>query len=105
MRPIACGSTGKDAVEVFRIPLRFHQSLASSIGTSGKIVQRRVAAIECSDDGFGLNARFMYGTIAEIDELFGMTYGPGCAHPTIVTVVGCSCGIALSQRIGHRAIR
>src|SRR4051812_41678548 len=105
MRPIARGSAGKDSVEVFRIPLRFHQSFASAIGTAGKIVQRRVTPIECADDSFGLNACLMNCTIAEIDELFGMTDGPGCAHSTIVTVVGCSGGIALSQRIGQRAIR
>ena len=101
MRPIARRSAGKDSVEVFRIPLRFHQSLAAAIGTSGKIAQRSVAAIERADDGFGLNARFMYGTIAEVDELFGMTYGPGCARAAFVAVIGRSGRITSSQRIDH----
>jgi hypothetical protein len=68
--------------------LCFHQSLAAAIGTSGKIAQRSVSSIECADDSFGLNARFMYGTIAEVDELFGMTYGPGRTPAAFVAVIG-----------------
>jgi len=90
VRPIARGSAGKDSVKVFGIPLCFHQSLAAAIGTSGKIAQRRVAAIESADDRFGLNARFMYRTIAEIDELFGMTDGPGRTSAPFVAVIGAS---------------
>src|SRR5438552_1692003 len=85
---IARGSAGKDSVKVFGIALGFHQSLAPAIGTSGKIAQRGVAAIESADDRFGLNARFMYRTIAEIDELFGMTNGPGRTPTPFVAVIG-----------------
>src|SRR6185295_8605520 len=104
MRPIGRRSAGKDSVKVFRIPLRFHQSLATAVGTSGEIVQRRIASIECADDSLGLNAGFMYGTIAEVDELFGMTYGPGCASAAFVAVIGRSRRITTSQRIDHSAI-
>src|SRR5438067_2436739 len=96
MRPIACRSAGNDSVKVFGIPLCFHQSLAAAVGTSGKIAQRSVTSIECADDRLGLNAGFMYCAVAEINELFGMAYGPRCAPASLVSVVAGSCRVTLS---------
>ena len=104
MRPIVSRSAGKDSLKVLRIPLRFHQSFAATIGTAVEIAQRSVAAIERVDNCFGLNARLMYCPIAEINELLGMTDGPGCARAALVAVIGRSGRITSSQRIDHTAI-
>src|SRR5690242_4661523 len=104
MGPIVCGSAGKDSVKVFRISLRLHESFTASIGATGKIAQRGIAAIQASYDGFCLYARFVHRPIAEINQLLRMPDGPGRTKAAFVTVVCCSSRVPATQRIDHASI-
>src|SRR5262245_39755225 len=101
MGPIVCGSTGNDSIKVFRISLRLHESFTASVGAAGEIVERGIAAIQCSDDGFCLNACFVHSPVAEINQLFRMPDGPGrtTTSAAVVTVVRSSGCVTAAQRI------
>src|SRR5215475_522200 len=105
MGPIVCGSTGNDSIKVFRISLGLHESFTASVGAAGEIVQRGISSIQCSDDGFCLNACFVHRPVAEINQLFRMSDGPGrTTASAVVTVVRGSGCVTAAQRIYHASI-
>ena len=105
MRPVVCRSPGDDSVELVRISLRFHQSLAASVGAAHKIAERRIASVKRSNDRLRLDARLVHGTVSKIDQLLGMADGPVRAGPAFMTIVSGSRGIAAAERIDHVPIR
>ena len=73
LRLIIGGGAGDDAIEVFRITLRFHQALPSARGAAGPVRKARGAVIELGDDGFRLDCHLVDGSIREIDDFVRMS--------------------------------
>src|SRR5260370_6331347 len=71
-----CRGAGEDSVEVFRIPLRFHEGFTSTFGTAVEIGIAGSLLVEGVDDLLRLEVCFMNRAITEILNLFRAVHGP-----------------------------
>jgi hypothetical protein len=105
VRPVAGGRAGEDADEVVGIALRFHQCLASAVGTAVEVAALGVAAVERAHNRLGLHARFMHRPRPEVDQLLGMTDRPRRAQSGgLVSIVGCGHGVAAARRVDQSRV-
>src|SRR5438093_6880649 len=60
------GAPAKDTVELVRISLRLHEGFAAAVGAPNEN-SLRLASIERTNDGAGLDVRLAHGAITKID--------------------------------------
>ena len=72
MRAVVAWVTRDDAVEIFRIALRFHQRLMAASGTARKIRVTGRAAVEFRDNRLCSDYRSMDSPVPPIDDRFWM---------------------------------
>ena len=92
--------TGNDAVIVFRISLRFHQSHAAAGGATFEVGVFRALVIEDLDQFFAFERHLVRGSVSEIDHLLGMTDGPVPAL-VLMTGVGARRRVSEPQSLRH----
>ncbi len=94
MGPVIGGRAGDDAVVVFRVALRFLETLLAAGRASVPVGKLRALIVISRDDRLGLERHLVHGTIAEVDHLFRMPEREAAIHGTTgVAGIGAGRGI------------
>src|SRR5579862_5348277 len=100
MGPVVGRSAGHNTVEIVGEALRLHESFTAAVGTTDEVAAGGRSAVERLHDGAGLQCGFVNRAVAEIDQLFRVSDGPGCAGSGVAVVSPCD-GEAALERLGE----